>query len=136
MFYLVKTVFLQRMSTRLMILWRVEFQFRGSAHIHCLLWLKGAPNYEPNNAYAKKACIQFIDKFISCKYTDEYKLSSGGNLIELQRHKHKETCKKNKKNDECRFHIPYPIMKNTDILEPFDDNVSEKTKKSLSCFIN
>ena len=55
--------------------WRVDFQNRGSPHVHCLVWLKNAPIYpecKPDNetdriAYDKKRheCTKFIDKYIT-----------------------------------------------------------------------
>ena len=44
---------------------RIEFQVRGSPHIHALLWLKNAPKYDKNNPESIKKCTEFIDKLIS-----------------------------------------------------------------------
>ena len=44
--------------------YRVEFQQRGSPHIHALFWVKDAPHYEQN---ANEEIIHFVDKYITCK---------------------------------------------------------------------
>ncbi|CAF4125803.1 unnamed protein product, partial [Rotaria sordida] len=44
---------------------RVEFQVRGSPHVHALIWLKNAPKYDKNKPESIKECTEFIDKLIS-----------------------------------------------------------------------
>ncbi len=44
---------------------RVEFQHRGSPHVHCLLWLKDAPEYIEGNQVSLNSCVAFIDQFIT-----------------------------------------------------------------------
>ena len=70
---------------------RVEFQVRGSPHIHALLWLQNAPKYDKDKSESIERCTEFIDKLISVN-TKPTGLSE--NLISLQRHKHSHTCKK------------------------------------------
>ena len=99
---------------------RVEFQVRGSPHVHALLWLKDAPKYDKDNPESVERCREFIDKLISVsskptEFPEE--------LINLQRHKHSHTCKKHVKDGiKCRFGVPYFPMRKTMILEPFDDD--------------
>jgi hypothetical protein len=62
---------------------RVEFQSRGSPHVHCLLWLKDAPIFDPKNADSFKICEQFIDKYIT------FNVGSMGGLEEFQFHRHR-----------------------------------------------
>ena len=45
---------------------RVEFQSRGSPHVHCLLWLDGCPVYDQNIVESTESCVSFIDHFITC----------------------------------------------------------------------
>ena len=40
--------------------YRVEFQQRGSPHMHGLFWIKDAPQYE------KDSYEEVVDKFITC----------------------------------------------------------------------
>ncbi|XP_078352155.1 uncharacterized protein LOC144636825 [Oculina patagonica] len=95
--------------------YRVEFQQRGSPHIHMLLWIEGAPKFGEDSD--EKVC-EFVDKIISCS-----KPASGCELDELvsrQEHKHSFTCKK-KFQKQCRFNFPQPPMKSTQILYPLSD---------------
>ena len=43
--------------------YQVEFQQRGSPHIHMLLWIEGAPKFGEDSD--EKVC-NFVDKIISC----------------------------------------------------------------------
>ena len=70
---------------------RLEFQARGSVHIHILLYCNNAPFYEENNIQSEQNVINFIDKFITCHY------DSKNPYMAFQRHKHKPTCYKGKK---------------------------------------
>ena len=105
--------------------YRVEFQQRGSPHIHGLFWIKNAPEYGRN---CDEDIIKFVDSYISCK-ADSDDLSE---LVNLQRHKHSKTCKK-KGRAICRFNFPLPPMPKTVILEPLsesdlDENVADMLK--------
>ena len=103
---------------------RIEFQSRGSAHVHSLLWLENAPKYDPKVLESKKICEEFIDRFISCSTVDE----SLEEYTKLQYHKHSKSCKRLKEdNIICRFGIPVYPMPRTMILEPLElDNLSEE----------
>ena len=50
--------------------YRVEFQHRGSPHIHGLLWIKDAPHYEKNN---ETEIVQYVDKITSCFLNERHK---------------------------------------------------------------
>lgn len=61
--------------------YRVEFQHKGSPHIHALFWVKDAPQYEKFN---NDIIVQFVDKYkLTCKndQSDEMK-----ELVKLQTH--------------------------------------------------
>ncbi len=108
--------------------YRVEFQQRGSPHIHGLFWIKNAPEYGKNS---DDDIIKFIDTYVSCK-ADFNDLTE---LVNLQRHKHSKTCKK-RGHAVCRFNFPLPPMPRTMILEPLsetelDENVTDILKKAL-----
>ena len=99
--------------------YRVEYQQRGSPHIHMLIWLEDAPVYRCNN---DSDVTTFIDKIITCKKPNndpELVL-----LVNRQMHRHCQTCRK-KSKAECRFNFPQPPMKSTNILHPLGDDVSE-----------
>ena len=50
--------------------YRVEFQARGSPHIHCLCWVAGAPIVGEDRD--DEVC-DFVDRYISCQLPDEDK---------------------------------------------------------------
>jgi hypothetical protein len=97
--------------------YRVEYQQRGSPHIHMLIWLENAPIFGVD-----KDVIAFIDQIITCtKPENDSKLLE---LVNRQTHRHSHTCRKNSKN-VCRFNYPQPPMRSTHILYPLDDDTSQ-----------
>ena len=43
--------------------WRIEFQLRGSPHVHSMWWIKDAPNLD--TATGRQVAPQYIDQYIS-----------------------------------------------------------------------
>ncbi|KAL7881106.1 hypothetical protein SRHO_G00033600 [Serrasalmus rhombeus] len=94
----------------------VEFQQRGSPHIHCLFWVKDAPEFE--NDMDQGVC-DFIDRYILCKLPDPNTDTELHRIVsEVQTHSrnHLKSCKKN--NKHCRFGFPKPPMAKTIITRP------------------
>ena len=103
--------------------YRVEFQHRGSPHIHGLLWIKNAPHYEKND---DTEIIEYIDSIISCSFIENEK-----KYIDLQLHKHSKTCiRKINNTKKCRFGAPWPPLDKTLILYPLM-NTTYNTKKLI-----
>merc|ERR1712226_1471785 len=104
--------------------YRVEFQQRGSPHIHMIVWIENSPVYKHNSA---EAIEEFVDQYLSCssQHSEE-----NDHLIGLQTHKHSRTCKK-KEDKVCRFGYPLPPLPKTMILEPLFSDV-DKYKKMCS----
>ena len=98
--------------------YRVEFQQRGSPHVHMLVWVKDAPVYNGSN---QGEVANFIDKHVTCKKDDEMPT-----LVNYQTHRHARTCRK-KGKAICRFNFPLPPMPYTVILDPLQDE-EEKSK--------
>ena len=105
--------------------YRVEFQLRGSPHLHCLFWIKDAPVYlkELNNG---QEVADFVDKYASCKkvlslpYNLPLSLNERDKLIKRQTHKHTHTCYvKDPTKKICRFKFPKP---------PFDKTIFRARK--------
>ena len=48
--------------------YRVEYQSRGSPHIHCLFFVKDAPQLDKTD---DETVVKFVDKYISCQLPDE-----------------------------------------------------------------
>ena len=95
--------------------YRVEYQQRGSPHIHMLIWLESAPVYGCDD---DEDVTSFIDEIITCKKPDsDPELQF---LVNRQIHRHCQTCRK-KSKAECRFNFPQPPMKSTSILYPLDN---------------
>ena len=108
--------------------YHVEFQQRGSPHIHGLFWIKNAPEYGNDS---DEDIANFVDSYVSCKAESDDLTE----LVNLQRHKHSKTCKK-RGNAVCRFNFPLPPMPRTMILESLsetdlDENVADILKKAL-----
>ena len=99
--------------------YRVEYQQRGSPHIHMLIWLEDAPVYGCDE---DEDVTSFIDKIITCERPSGQEL---GPLVNRQIHRHCQTCRKKSKKAECRFNFPQPPMKSTSILYPLGNNMSQ-----------
>lgn len=90
-----------------------EFQNIANEHVHFMLWVRDAPIY----GYCEKIDIEaFIDNYISC---DSNLLDI--NLVKMQTHHQKKTCKK-KKTSTCHFSFPLPPMRQIAILEPLENS--------------
>ena len=76
----------------------MEFQQRGSPHIHILVWVENAPQF---NVETGEAIAAYVEQFLKC-YIDNPIV---GCLIELQIHKHSSTCRK-REDKLCRFGYP------------------------------
>ena len=102
--------------------YRVEFQQRGSPHVHCLFWIENAPLIDKNT---DEEVVQFIDKYVTCELP-----SSDDMLLDIvtsvQQHskRHSKTCKK--KNTVCRFNFPRPASARTFICRHEPDEVVEQ----------
>ena len=99
--------------------YRVEYQQRGSPHIHLLIWLEDAPVY---GCDGDDDMTSFIDEIISCKMPNnnpELRL-----LVKRQIHRHSQTCHK-KSKAECRFNFAQPPMNSTKILHPLETDICE-----------
>ena len=69
--------------------YRVEYQQRGSPHIHMLIWFEDAPVY---GCGGDDEVTSFIDEIITCKMpknNPELRL-----LVNRQIHRHSQTCRK------------------------------------------
>ena len=92
---------------------RVEFQQRGSPHIHMLAWTNGSPKYAEND---DSDVLEYIDQVASCSADVPNELEK---MLEFQKHKHSRTCRKGGK-PICRFGIPFPPMRKTTIVQPYN----------------
>ena len=108
--------------------WRIEFQLRGAAHCHGVLWIdmesylaKEAtdiekmylqPAYEKlihdiiPNSDEEEAVVTYVDRFVTCSIQEPI---SRDIALEVNHHKHSFTCRKCGR--DCRFDFPrYPCL--------------------------
>lgn len=90
--------------------WRIEFQNRGSPHLHMVLWIKDHPSFDTPEG------IQQLDRVCTCEMPDEgsenYELVKG-----CQIHRHTWTCrKKDPTSSVCRFSFPRQVCTETRIV--------------------
>jgi len=102
--------------------WRVEFQQRGSPHIHGMFWLKIAPQVDFDNDASISPVVDFIDRFVTTDVTN----SDLSEYLKYQKHKHGHSCRREVRgNSICRFGIPYFPMPQTEILRPLPEETPQ-----------
>ena len=102
--------------------YRVEYQQRGSPHVHMLIWLEDAPVFGVDEDVSS-----FIDTIITCRKPDDD--TSLLSLVNGQMPRHSHTCQKKLKS-VCRFNYPQQPMRSTQMLHPLE-TVSEGDVKIL-----
>ncbi|MCG8076810.1 MAG: AAA family ATPase [Candidatus Thiodiazotropha taylori] len=101
--------------------YRVEFQQRGSPHIHMLVWIENSPKFEKNS---DEEIVKFVDQYLTCSIEHD----DISDLVDLQMHKHSKSCRK-KGNAICRFGFPLPPLPRTMLLHPLQEEVDEYKRK-------
>lgn len=93
--------------------WRIEFQNRGSPHLHMLVWVENAPDFDTPEGVAR------IDQVVTCELHEDEETRA---LVEsVQRHRHTVTCYKNG-SQRCRFSFPRAVKSYTRIISnTFDE---------------
>jgi hypothetical protein len=109
--------------------WRIEFQMRGSPHVHSLWWIEDAPDISTSSG--KRDLPDFIDKYVSAHLPSEKEdLDLFKRVSALQIHSHTHTCKRFiKGKEQCRFGFPQVISEKT-IVKPDQD-----LSKSAKCYV-
>lgn len=110
--------------------YRIEFQQRGSPHVHCLFWVENAPQIDKNS---DDEVVQFVDTYVSCKLPcDDENLLEKVTTVQQHSKSHSKSCKK--KGTTCRFNFPRPPSKGTFIChKPEDDEVVEPCQCKEKC---
>ena len=104
--------------------YRVEFQHRGSPHIHGLAWIKETPKFDFDG---DGDVCSYVDKIISCSSNVP---ESDLEFLQLQKHKHSKTCRKKVKGQiVCQFGAPWPPMHDTVIIQPLKDEDHQYMEK-------
>ena len=101
---------------------RVEFQLRGSPHIHGLVWIENAPKLDTDSDERVK---EFVDEYITCHLPtteEDEELKDILEHVQMHSKKHSKSCKKGRK--ECRFNFPRPPSQRTFVVRPKPDKDS------------
>ena len=107
---------------------RIEFQMRGSPHLHALIWTADCPKLTSEN---KDAYIEFIDKHVQSNLPCEKDEPELHQLVKTyQKHNHSKTCRKYK-NIPCRFNFGQFFTKQTIVAEPLDENINPEIKSNI-----
>lgn len=94
---------------------RIEFQNRGSPHLHMVTWIENAPPFESLEG------IKLIDNVVSCHYPSEEENQELHDLVKgNQIHRHTHTCHKNN-SEFCRFAFPRPARSETTMVSATSD---------------
>ena len=104
---------------------RVEFQVRGSPHIHSFLWVLNAPILTKDNI---DEYVRFVDVIIKAYVPDVEENSELHNLVTTcQIHSHSKSCRKYK-NQSCRYHFGRFFTNRTIIAVPLPEDLPLETK--------
>ncbi|XP_024117601.2 uncharacterized protein LOC112139131 [Oryzias melastigma] len=113
---------------------RVEYQNRGSPHIHCLLWIDGAPVFGKDD---DQTVCNFISKYITARLpnpTSQPDLHKTVKEVQIHSRNHPKTCFKYPGAD-CRFGFPKQPSDTTFITRPDEDSADsvevERAKAKL-----
>ena len=107
---------------------KIEFQFRGSPHAHCFIWIKDCPILNEENI---GDFITFIDKHVSTVLTGPVTSPVLHNLMKTyQTHTHFKTCRKSK-NLACRFNFGHFSAEKTIVAEPLPTSMDKVEKNRV-----
>lgn len=105
---------------------RVEFQNRGSPHIHMFLWIDGFSDVVDESTIA--ILLQYIDKTISTDFPDKDTDAELFDLVKrVQIHSHTRYCSSNFRST-CRFGFPKPACVQSKVFTNFETNNNTKGK--------
>ena len=103
----------------------VEFQVRGSPHVHCFLWVMNSPLLNSNN---KEEHDVFVDQIVHAFLQHRNENPELHELVKLhQLHRHSKTCRKYK-SEVCRFKFGKFFTKKTLVAETLPDSMPEKNE--------
>lgn len=107
---------------------RVEFQIRGSPHIHSFLWVLNAPTLTKNDI---EEYIRFIDAIVKAYVPDHDANPDLFNLVTTyQIHAHSKSCRKYK-NTPCRYQFGRFFSKETIVATPLSTDLSEFERNEI-----
>ena len=112
---------------------RVEFQFRGSPHIHSFLWVINAPVLTKNT---KDEYLTYIDHVVKVQLPDIEKEPELYELVRMyQIHSHSKSCRKYK-NIDCRYSFGRFFTDRTIISDPLSEDEKESILHKRNTILN
>ena len=107
---------------------RIEFQMRGSPHLHSLIWTADCPELTVDNV---EEYTKYIDDHVQGSLPDKQKDAEYFELVRLyQRHTHSRSCRKYK-NIPCRFNFGQFFTNETIVSKPLADDISDEQRTIL-----
>ena len=107
---------------------RIEFQMRGSPHLHALIWTEDCPKLTSDT---KEAYIEFIDKHVQAYLPNKDDNPKLHDLVNFyQKHTNSKTCKKYK-DIKCKFNFGQFFTNRTIIAEPLPDDLPDELKQPI-----
>ena len=107
---------------------RVEFQVRGSRHIHSFICNANSPTL---TLYTVDSYIEWLDKMISAELPNvEEELELFELVKTYQLHRHSKTCRRYK-NESCRFLFGRFFTEKTIIGKPLAGTLPEEVRKNI-----
>lgn len=89
----------------------IEFQQRGTPHLHMLLWVNDAPTNDESTTPSMESVVAYVEKYVH--------VSNGLQIAkDRQQHKHTFPCRQPAKKGKCSFGFPKPPLWKTMILSP------------------
>ena len=107
---------------------RVEFQVRGSPHVHVFLWIVNPPVLTEST---KEEYIVFVDSIVRADLPNSELEPGLFNLVKTyQVHTHSKTCRKYK-NEMCRFNFGHYFSDRTLIACPLSNDLNSTEKERI-----
>ena len=104
---------------------RIEFQMRGSPHLHSLIWTSDCPELKDGS---EEAYIRYIDEHVQGSLPNRENDCEFHDLVNMyQKHTHSRSCKKYR-NIPCRFNFGQFFTNKTVVSKPLADNMPDEQK--------
>ena len=104
---------------------RIEFQMRGSPHLHSLIWTSDCPELKDGS---EEAYIRYIDEHVQGSLPNGENDWEFRDLVNMyQKHTHSRSCKKYK-NIPCRFNFGQFFTNQTVVSKPLPDDMPDEQK--------
>ena len=104
---------------------RIEFQMRGSPHLHSLVWTSDCPELKDGS---EEAYIRYIDDHVQGNLPNRENDCEFHDLVKMyQKHTHSRSCKKYK-NIPCRFNFGQFFTNETVVSKPLADDIPDEQK--------